>query len=119
MSFPINITYDDLPPSAALSARIEQLVLRLTRYAPRITSCQVTVRRSEHRHRKGNRFMVTFSVNTPGGAFRASRTSDTDQGHEGAYFAAHDAFDAIRRQLEDFIRERREPVQPKTAHRPG
>lgn len=111
MTFPIEITYQGLPPSPALSADIQRHALRLERFAPQLQSCHVTVRRSESRHNKGNRFLVTVHATMPGGEFKAGRTGDADQTHEDAYVAAHDAIDALRRQLEDFVRIQRDKAQ--------
>jgi ribosome-associated translation inhibitor RaiA len=111
MAFPIYITYHGLAPSTALSADIHRHALRLERFAPRLQSCQVTVRRSERRQHKGNRFQVTVCVHLPGAEFKAGRTCDANQTHQDAYVAAHDAIDAMRRQLEDFVRIRRDKVQ--------
>lgn len=111
MSFPINITYHGLPPSPALSADIHERALKLARFAPRLQSCQITVRRSERRHHKGNRFLVTVQATMPGAEFKAGRTSDANQTHQDVYVAAHDAMDALRRQFEDFARLQRDKLQ--------
>lgn len=111
MSFPINITYHGLPPSPALSADIHERALKLARFAPRLQSCQITVRRSERRHQKGNRFLVTVQATMPGAEFKAGRISDANQTHQDVYVAAHDAMDALRRQFEDFARLQRDKLQ--------
>lgn len=111
MTFPIDITYQGLPPSPALSADIERHAQRLERFAPQLQACRVTVRRSEGRHNKGNRFLVTVHATLPGGEFRAGHTSGDDQTHEDPYVAAHHAIDALRRQLEDFVRIQRDKEQ--------
>jgi len=111
MSLNINITYQGLPPSPALSADLYERALKLARFAPRLQSCLITVRRSERRHHKGNRFLVSVQATMPGGEFKAGRTCDADQSHQDAYVAAHDAMDALRRQLEDFVRVQRDKQQ--------
>lgn len=111
MSFPINITYQGLAPSPSLSAHIHKAAAQLAHYAPRLQACRVTVRQSEQRHTKGNRYLVTVHATLPGAEFRAGRTNDTNQSHADAYVAASDAIDALRRQLEDFIRIQRERRQ--------
>ena len=107
MTFPINITYQGLPPSPALNADIQRHIVRLERFAPRLQSCHVTVRRNERRHHTGDRFLVTVRASLPGGDFNAGCTSKAGQKDQDVYVAAHDAIDALRRQLEDFVRIRR------------
>lgn len=102
MPLPVDITYRGLPPSPALSAHIRERAGHLAHFAPRLLACRVTVRMSEHRHHKGNRFLVTAHATMPGGAFHAGRTCAGDRAHEDAYVAASDAIDALRRQLADF-----------------
>lgn len=107
MPFPINITYQGLPPSPSLSADIQRHVTRLERFAPRLQSCKVTVRRNEGRHQTGDHYLVTVHATLPGAEFNAGRTSDASHKDEDVYVAARDAIDALRRQLEEFGRIRR------------
>lgn len=108
MSLSVTTTFRDMPPSPALRADIEEHAQRLLRFAPRLQTCQVTVQHSERRHQKGNRFSVLVRVTLPGGEFEAGRSSDADHSHEDPYVATRDAFDSLRRQLEDFVRIRRD-----------
>lgn len=108
MSIPIRIQYQGLAPSPALSADIEAHAARLERFAPRLRACDVTVRRNERRRHRGNRYEVTVRASLPGAEFVAGRTCDANQSYQDAYVAAHEAMDAMRRQLEDFVRIRRE-----------
>ena len=111
MSLPITVTFQDMPPSPALRTHIEQHAERLERFAPDLLSCQVTVRHSEERHRKGNRYLVHVRLTLPGGEFEAGRAPDPDHSLEDPYVAVREAFDTLRRQLEDFVRIRRGDVK--------
>lgn len=106
MNMPVTIVFQDMAPSPALSADIERHAEHLARFAPRLHSCQVTLRHNEGRHRQGNRYLAHVRVTLPGGEFEAGRTAEPDRSHEDAYVAIRDAFDALRRQLEDFMRIR-------------
>ena len=57
--------------------------------------------RSEQRHVHGNRYLVRVSASLDGVPFEAGRTPPKDPTHEDAYVAVRDAFEALRRQLED------------------
>ena len=107
MTLPVTVSFRDLPPSAALRADIEEHAQRLLRFAPRLQACEVIVSRSENRHHQGNRYRVHVSASLPGRKIEAGRAGDDERGHEDAYVAVRDAFDALRRQLEDFVRIRR------------
>lgn len=107
MTLPITVSFIGMPPTPALRADIEEHAQRMLRFAPRLQSCQVTISRSEQRHRKGNRFRVHVSASLPGRSIEAGRTGDDDHGHEDACVAVRDAFLSLRRQLEDFVRIRR------------
>lgn len=100
-----------MPPSEALRADIEEHVARLLRFAPRLQACQVTVSRRERSHHHGDRYAVQIHATLPGQSFVAGRSGDDEHKHEDAYVAVKDAFDALRRQMEDFIRIRRGDVK--------
>lgn len=111
MSVPMRITYHGLPPSSTLNADIQERVSKLAKLAPRLQSCQVVVRRSERRHHKGNRFLVTVQATMPGAEFKAGRTSSANHTHQDVYVAVHDAMDALRRQIEDSVRVQRDRLR--------
>lgn len=103
MNPPVAIVFQGMAPSPALRADIERHAEHLARFVPRLHTCHVTLRHSEGRHRQGNRYLAHVRVTLPGGEFEAGRTAEPDRSHEDAYVAIRDAFDALRRQLEDFM----------------
>lgn len=105
------IRFEAMEPSPALREDIERHVHKLSQLSPRLTSCDVAVRRSEQRHVHGNRYLVRVSASLDGIPFEAGRTPPKDRSHEDAYIATRDAFDALRRQLEDHVRARRDGVR--------
>lgn len=107
MSFEVTVTFRDMTPSPALRADIEKHAQRLLRFAPRLQSCSVTVSRAERRHRQGNHYLVHVSAVMPGRTLEAGRGNGSDRSHEDPYLVVRDAFDAVRRQAEDFMRIRR------------
>jgi len=115
MAVPITITFIDMEPSPALREDIERHAEKLEQFAPRLLSCEVTVRRSEARRRQGNRYLVHVLAKLPGTFLEAGKSPDPDQSHEDAHVAARDSFDAMRRQLEDYVRIQRGEVK---AHPP-
>ncbi|WP_141400693.1 HPF/RaiA family ribosome-associated protein [Pseudoxanthomonas wuyuanensis] len=109
--FPLKITFQGMDASPALQADIEQHAAKLERFAPRLTACSVSVQQSERRHQKGNRYLVRIHATLPGGEIEAGHTAAPDRSHEDPYVAVRDAFTALRRQLEDFVRIQRGDVK--------
>ncbi len=107
MQIPLQITMHNVRPSDALEARIRDNVGKLERFQPRITSCRVFVEEPERHKHQGREFHVRIEVRSPGGAQMIS----TLQRHEDVHVAVRDAFDAVRRQLEDTARRMRGEVK--------
>lgn len=106
MAMPLEITFRRMDPSDALRQNIEKHAARLERFAGDILSCDVVVEAVDHSHRKGNLYNVHIHLTLPGTTLDAGHTRPDDHSHEDPYVAARDAFDAMRRRLEDFIRKR-------------
>ena len=111
MRLPLQITFRGMEPSAAMEARIRELAERLDHFSTQIMRCQVVVE-APHRHqRRGGLYEVHMHVTLPGGELAASREHRELHSHEDAYVALRDAFHAMRRQLEDYERKRRQDVK--------
>lgn len=111
MAVETTVAFQGMAPSPALRDDIRRHADRLTRFASRLQACDVTVRRDENRHRRGNHYLVRVRLTMPGRVFEAGDDAPADRRHEDPYLAAHDAFDALRRQLEDHVRIKRERVK--------
>lgn len=108
----LQITFRHMGPSPALEARIRQRAEELEQFCQRITSCRVVVECDPRHHRQGKLFSVGIDVTVPGREIVVGRDAGANHAHEDAHVAVRDAFDALRRQLEDHVRERREGGQP-------
>jgi ribosomal subunit interface protein len=107
MAFETTVVFRDMDVSPALQEDIVRHATKLERFASRIASCHVTVSRTEHRHHHGNRFVVHARLALPGAELEAGQTRSPNRAHEDPHRAVLDTFDALRRQLEDFVRKRR------------
>ncbi|HUJ01440.1 MAG TPA: HPF/RaiA family ribosome-associated protein [Usitatibacter sp.] len=107
MQTPLQITLQNVPPSDALDARIRDDLARLEHFHPRITSCRVVVEEEQKHRQQGRQFAVRIEVRAPAHEDLVS----TLQHHEDVYVALRDAFRAVRRQLEDRVREARGDVK--------
>lgn len=104
----LQITFHGLEHSDALAERIASRARDLERFAPHVVSCDVFVQAGMARHHQGNLFSVHVHVRVPGGEIAASRDPGLNHAHEDANVAVRDAFDATVRQLEDYMRRRRD-----------
>lgn len=105
MQIPLQITFRDLARSPAIEASVREHAEKLDRYYDRIMGCRVMVEESHKHHRRGNHFHVRVDVTLPGGELVASREPDEHHAYTDVYVAIRDAFDTMRRQLEDYARK--------------
>jgi ribosome-associated translation inhibitor RaiA len=104
MQLPVDITYREIPPSEAVTARIHDWVDKLERVYDRIVRCEVIVETPHRHHRSGRLFHVRVRLTVPGGELVASHDPGPEGAHEDVYVALRDTFLAVRRQLEDLVR---------------
>lgn len=108
---PVEISFLNLSPSPAIEARIRERAEKLDRFYDQIMTCRVAVEAAHKHHHKGNLYRVRIDVTVPGEELVVSRVPNDQQAHEDIYVALRDAFDAMRRQVEDFARRRRGQVK--------
>jgi len=106
MQVPLQITIRDVPHSEALETHIRDKAAKLEEFHPHITSCRVTVEELGMHHHQGRQFRVRLDVRVPGKEIVANRDHDED-----VYVAVRDAFDSVKRQLEEVVRLRRGDVK--------
>ncbi len=100
MALSVQIVLQGIAPSPALEARIREDAAMLEHFYPRITSCRVAVDEIEKHHRQGREFRVHVEVRAPGHVDVVSTLHHA----EDAFVAVRDAFDSVRRQLEEAAR---------------
>jgi ribosomal subunit interface protein len=111
MQLPLQITFRNMQPSEAIEAKIREKAEKLDKYYDRIMSCRVVVEPQHKHHRKGNLYHVRIDVTVPDGELVASREPDEHHSYEDIYVSIRDAFDSMRRQLEEHARRRRGDVK--------
>lgn len=111
MQVPLEIRFHNLEPSDAIEAAVRQRAEKLEQFADDIVSCRVTIEAPHKHHRRGKLYGVKVDVRVPGSEIVASREPDAHHAHEDVYVALRDAFDAARRQLQDYVRIRRAKVK--------
>jgi ribosome-associated translation inhibitor RaiA/cold shock CspA family protein len=111
MPIPLQVTFRDMAPTAALDDFIRAWVSKLEHVYDRVERCEVLVERPHQHHHQGQRVRVRVTLAVPGPDVVVSHDHALDGGHENVYVAIRDAFRAARRQLEDHARRLRQDVK--------
>ena len=107
MQVPLQVTFRDMERSEAVNQRIQERAAELEQFCDDITACHVVVEEHHRHHHQGRLFHVRIDLTVPGTVLVVNREPHENHTHEDVYVAIRDAFDAARRQLEDWVRERR------------
>jgi cold shock CspA family protein/ribosome-associated translation inhibitor RaiA len=111
MQVPLKITFQDMNPLPAVEARIREGAEALEKVYPHILSCRVAVVSSARRHRQGRLHHLHIALTVPGREIVVNRDAPEHHADENILLAVRDAFDAIRRQLEDHARRARTEIK--------
>lgn len=105
MQQPLQITFRDIPHSDAVEANIREHAEKLDQFYNSIMSCRVMVEAPHGHHHQGTLYHVRIDLTVPGKELIANRAPSEHHAHEDVYVSIRDAFDAARRQLQDFKRQ--------------
>lgn len=108
MKLPLQITFRDVPGSEAVEADIRQHAAKLDTLCDHIMSCRVTVKEPARHKLQGKVYSVHIDLKVPGSEIASTRQHE----HEDMHVAVRDAFDAIKRRLEDYVRRQRGQTKP-------
>jgi hypothetical protein len=135
MEVPTIVTFRGLPHTEWIEQDIQKRAARLCRYSDQIVSCHAVVAVPHRHHAEGNRFSVRIDLRVRGEALAVSRESnlhavgqdlgarawmkqfDIDGMRKHVGLVIREAFDAARRQLQDYARKRRLAVKTHTSRR--
>lgn len=112
MQIPLQITFHGIDHSDAVETRVREKVGKLEQFFDRITGCKVAIE-SNHKntsslHHKGDTFHVRVDLTVPGSELVVKRDSDE---HEDVYAALKGAFQAMERQLKEYVARSRGDVK--------
>jgi cold shock CspA family protein/ribosome-associated translation inhibitor RaiA len=111
MRLPLQITFRNLQPSAAVEANIREKAEKLNEFYGDIMACRVVIEAPHKHQNKGNLYHVRIDLTIPNSELIVSRNPALHQAHQDVYVAIRDAFEAARRRLEDFARRQRRHVK--------
>lgn len=128
MTYPLQITFRNMVPSAAIEKHVREKAAKLESFSDRITSCRVIVEAPHRHHHKGKAFQVRLDLSVPGREIvinrapkrlSAAKLTEGRQvekdlvenhrpskhaAHEDIYVAIRDAFNAAGRKLQGHMR---------------
>lgn len=104
MQVPSRITFRKMEPDTSARDEVERRIAELEEVHPRSTSRQVAVETEHQRHRQGKLFHASIELHVPGRTIVVGRDPPAHHAHEDVRVAIRDAFDAVRRRLEDQAR---------------
>ena len=102
METPLQITFHQVARSDAVAQKARHGVQKLERFFDSIQSCRVAIEAPHRHHAKGNRYRVRIEVAVPGEQLVVTRGPDGRGADGDLHVAIRDAFDAMRRRLEDY-----------------
>jgi ribosomal subunit interface protein len=106
METPVQIVFHKVAHSPALEYLIREKAARLGAIFPRLMRCHVSIERAHHHQQQGNPFNVRIRLHVPGGELVVNRDC-----HEDVHVALREAFDAARRQIEEYAQKMRREVK--------
>jgi cold shock CspA family protein len=104
MRLPLQIAFHNVPHNAEIESAIRANAEWLDKYYERIMSCRVVVDRPHLHHKEGNLYQIRIDVTVPGDELVVTREPSQHTDYKNLGIMLRDAFDELRRQLEDYAR---------------
>jgi ribosome-associated translation inhibitor RaiA len=112
MQIPLQIAFEHVDHSDSIESHVRKAAGKLEQFYDGITSARVVIGKPQHRHHKGDTYVVRLHLTIPGAAdIAVSRDPAATGRHEDLEVTLHDAFDASRRELQDLVRRRQGHVK--------
>ena len=106
MKVPVQLQFHGMEASDAVEASVREHAHKLESFAPDIMACRITVDLAQKHQHQGRPFGVRIDLTLPGHELVVNQVQ-----HEDVYVALREAFDNMKRQLEDLVRQRRGQVK--------
>jgi ribosomal subunit interface protein len=107
----VKVTFRNLPHSEALADHIEKRAAKLATFYDRITNCEVIVE-VPHKHLEASkRYQIRIALAVPGEELMINHTPPPTSKYDNVYVAIREAFDEMRRRLQDYARLKRGDVK--------
>lgn len=111
MRLPLQLSFRDIAPTEPIKNYVEKRAAKLDTFDPNIMRCRVVIS-APHRHRQhGRHYRVHIAVTVPTGELVVDRDPARHKGFEDLYAAVDEAFDQMKRAIEDAVQLRRHRVK--------
>jgi cold shock CspA family protein len=111
MKLPVQIAFHNMPHDADLESAIRAHAEWLDNFSDRIMSCRVVVDRPHLHHKEGNRYQIRIDLKVPDREIAVKREPSQHTDDQAPDTMIRDAFDDLRRQLEEDAHRRRGEVK--------
>ena len=120
MNSPIQVVFRNMDRSEKIEQMVHERAKKLDRIFDRIVKLRVTVEIPHKHHKQGNKYQVSVDLTVPEKDIVVTRdTNGSKTTPESVYTVIKEAFDATRRQLEDYARKRRGDIKTPAASMPA
>ena len=106
MKQPLELRFIGLEPSEAVESAARAKAAKLDHFRPDMMACRVTIELADRHRHQGRTFSVRVDVTIPGHELSVDRVHDED-----VYVALREAFDDMKRQMQDSLRRVRGDVK--------
>lgn len=106
MQRPLQIVFREMAPADAVETQIREKVKKLELFYPHIIGCKATISIAGKHKNQGQLFNVRLDISVPGSELVVNHDK-----HEEFSVALRDAFDAAKRQLEDYGQRQRGDIK--------
>lgn len=100
MKLPLHLAFEGMEASEAVEAAAREKAAKLDQFFPQIMSCRVVVSLEQKHKHQGHPYAVRIDLTVPGHELVVDRVR-----HEDVYVALREAFDDMKRRLEDVARK--------------
>jgi cold shock CspA family protein/ribosome-associated translation inhibitor RaiA len=104
MAVDLHISFRGMETSPAAEAQVRHRVDELEQFSDRISACRVVLEAIDRHHQHGRIYHARVDLTVAGGPVVANREPGMNHAHEDLHVAIRDAFDAVRRRLQDHMR---------------
>lgn len=102
----LNLQFQGMGPSEAIETAVREKAAKLDRFRDDLMSCRVVVEQVHKHQQQGRQFAVRIDVTLPGHELIVDHVQDED-----VYVALRQAFDGMKRRIEDGARRDRGQVK--------
>lgn len=111
MTVPLELSFHNTDHSSAVATKVSEKAAKLNERFDRMTHCRVVIETPHRHHRKGKLYKVSLEIGLPNHELVVNRDPADHHAHEDIYVAIRDAFDAARRQLDDYTEKMADKVK--------